>query len=60
MTHLRFISAMLLVLGFTGLLLTGAIDWNDLRFDPRETWRAMCLMLVGLGVIGLLNKWRIR
>lgn len=60
MTHLRYISAMLILLGFTGFCISWGIDWNDLRFDPRETWRAMCVVLVGLGVIGLLNKWRVK
>ena len=60
MTHLRFISFVIGLLGFTGYWLTGAIDWNDLRFDPRETWRAMCVVLVVLGAVGLLNKWRVK
>jgi len=59
MTHLRYISAMLLVLGFTGLLLTGAIDWSEVRVDPETSWQVLCGTLTLAGLAGTI-KWRVK
>ena len=58
MTHLPPIGFILILLGFTGLLLTGAIDWAQVRIDPRITWILMSGGLMVIGIVGLI--WRKR
>ena len=58
MTHLPLIGFILILLGFTGLLLTGAIDWEQVRIDPRATWIIMSVGLMVIGIVGLI--WRKR
>ena len=58
MTHLRMFGSFLLLLGFTALLLTGAIDWTQVRIDPRITWILMSGGLMVIGIVGLI--WRRR
>ena len=56
MTHL--IGFILLLLGFTALLLTGAIDWTEVTIDPRTTWIILSVGLMIIGIVGLI--WRKR
>ena len=58
MTHLPLIGFILILLGFTGLLLTGAIDWEQVRIDPRTTWIILSGGLMVIGIVGLI--WRKR
>ena len=58
MTHLRMFGSFLLLLGFTALLLTGAIDWTEVRLDPRTTWIILSGGLMVIGLVGLI--WRKR
>ena len=58
MTHLPLIGFILILLGFTGLLLTGAIDWTQVMIDPRLSWILMSGGLMVIGIVGLI--WRKR
>ena len=56
MIHLRMFGSFLILLGFTALLLTGAIDWTQIQINPRATWTFLCGCLMGIGII--LLAWR--
>ena len=58
MTRLPLIGFILILLGFTGLLLTGAVDWARVEIDPQTTWGFITVGLMGVGFLILF--WRKR
>ena len=58
MTHLRALSALLLLIAVTGYAMEPSIDWHKITIDPRTTYIVILSFLAVLGMVGVM--WRKR